>query len=287
MTKNVRSVSDFRNALSMNFDGIVCCLCPMAFAHTLRWNREEDYLNNLKSAINMSSSCSRTLHISSSHGNYLFRVDGAKMHKRIWVDFQSHRKLETCEIGDVMIISKYIDSFGILSRHVCFLQVKAQDKRTKRPSWKIDRKQLELYKDWPPVQSCYTGRGSRRKLLAQNLRIRHKDRLFSSYLLIERNAPSVLCKLYSWVTGTDLIAAASKNSSKIKGPLELPFLGFLIQLLFQTVGERDTYKNKPKNSDVKKLVDKILHYVQLNDPPEGEGKPFLIVTLTIQAAEPQ
>jgi len=282
-------IDDVRNALSANINRVAYCLLPMAYAHTLPWGKEEDYLNNLYSAINTSASLASSLPLSTAQSNYLLRIEGAKVHKTIWVDFLVRGKRQSCDIGDILVISKYVDPQGILSRNICFLQVKVSNKNKRFDTWKIDRKQLQFYLRWPTVQSCYTGRALTQHLLLQNLRVSHKNRLFSPYLLLGRNwQPGLLCGPSPWITGTDLVAAASHASGKMQGPLELPFLTHLIQLLFQTTGERDFLRYKSKNANLTQLGDTLLQYVNLNDPPEGEGKPFLVMTLTIKKVpEPQ
>jgi hypothetical protein len=121
------------------------------------------------------------------------------------------------------------------------------------------------------------------------LKISHKNRLFSPYLLVGRDwQPPIFCGPSSWITGPDLISVASHAGKNMNGPLELPFLFHLIQLVFQTSGERDISSYKTRNQNLKQLVDTLLHHVNLNDPPEGEGRPFLAVALTVKKiVEPQ
>lgn len=276
-------IDDVRKALSTDFDRVAYCLLPMACAHNMPWSEEEDFLNNLNAAMKTSAGLAGNLLLSTAQSKYALRVEGAKVHKRIWVDFLLRRKPQSCEIGDILIVSKYIDPNGVLSRSVCFLQVKASDKRKRLDTWKIDKRQLGFYVRWPTIQSCYTGLVLTKNVLLQNLKVNHKNRLFSPYLLVGRNwQPGLLCGPSSWITGPDLIAAASHASGIMHGPLELPFLSHLIQLLFQTTGERDILNYKTRNANLKQLVDRLLRYVNLNDPPEGEGRPFLVVTLTVK-----
>jgi hypothetical protein len=261
----------------------------MAYANQMPWTKEEEFLNNFNAAVKTSAALAGGLLLSSAQSKYSLRVIGEKVHKRIWVDFLLRHKLRSCEIGDILIVSKYIESNRTISRSVCFLQVKASDKIKRLDTWKIDRKQLNLYVRWPSIQICYTGRGLAKNVLSRNLKVDHKNRLFSPYLLVGRNwQPSLFCGPSSWITGPDLIAAASQANGKMHGPLELPFLFYLIQMLFQTTGERDVLNNKVKNANLKCLVDSLLQYVNLNDPPEGEGRPFLVITLTVKrVVEPQ
>jgi hypothetical protein len=69
------------------------------------------------------------------------------------------------------------------------------------------------------------------------------------------------------------------------GPLELPFLSFLIQMFFQTAGERDIINDLTENATVRQAIDSILDYVNLNDPPEGEGRPFIVMSFTFKAVD--
>ena len=281
-------IIEIRNALSTRFNEVVFCLLPMSFAYNMPWSKEEEFLENLYEAVRTSAGLASNLLLKTKKSTYSLIFDGAKMHKRIWVDFVLKRKLQTCEIGDVLIISKYVDPHGVLSRNVCFLQVKASDKKRRSITWKIDKKQLDFYMKWPRIQTCYTGRAFKNVLL-QNLRLSHKNRLFSPYLLVKRNwQGGRLCGVSSWITGPDLVTAASKTTGKMKGPLELSFLSYLIQLLFQTTGEKDIYNYKSKNKNLTRVVSALLQYVKLHDPPEGEGRPFLVVTLTVKkSAEPK
>jgi len=260
----------------------------MAFAHIMPWSEEEDFLDNLNAATKTSAGLASNLLLTTTRSKYSLMFDGAKVHKRIWVDFVLKQELQTCEIGDVLIVSKYVDPHGTLSRNVCFLQVKASDKKKKYCNWKIDRKQLDFYMKWPTIQSCYTGLAFRNVLL-QNLTLRHKNRLFSPYLLVGRNWQGGPFRgLSSWITGPDLVAAATQASGKMEGPLELTFLSYLIQLIFQTTGEKDIYNYKSKNKNLTQLVNALLQYVKLHDPPKGEERPFLVVTMTVKRiVEPQ
>ncbi|MBK5133321.1 hypothetical protein JJE00_02710, partial [Candidatus Bathyarchaeota archaeon] len=54
-------------------------------------------------------------------------------------------------------------------------------------------------------------------------------------------------------------------------PLEIAFLHHLIQMLFHVNGEIYISNNKSLNPDLKTLVDGILQYVNIYDPPEGDG----------------
>lgn len=133
-----------------------------------------------------------------------------------------------------------------------------------------------LYKNWPFIKCCYTRFGNRKYPLLQNFNVHHNDRFFSPYLLVMREWT------LSWVTSIDLICSACSKSHQIQGPLELQFMSLLIQLLFQTAGEQDISSYKSKNSNLTRLVDKILHHVKLNDPIEGEGRPFVVIKLTVK-----
>lgn len=285
MTTNI---NDVRKALSSDFDNLAGCLLPMGYAHTVPWSNEEDYLNNLYFATQWSKQLSSKLVLSTPKSNYSLRIDCEKVHKRILVEFPFKRKLQSCEIGDILIVSKYVDPHGILSRNVCFIQVKVSDKKKRFDVWKIDEKQLYFYSKWPIINNCYTGRGSNRHILLKNLKISHRNRLFSSYLLLGRSRhPGLSYGPYPWITGTDLVATASNRNGKMQGPLEVAFLYHLIQLIFQVNGERDISKYKSNNSNLTQLVNRLLKYVNLNDPPEGEGRPFVAITLTLKIPEAQ
>lgn len=282
-------INDVREALSTDFDKVVYCLLPLAFAHNVPWSKEEDFLNNLNTAVKTSANLASGLFPSTPQGKYSLRIEGAKVHKRIWVDFLLRGRHQSCEIGDLMLISKYVARAGTVSRSICFLQVKAPDMAKRFDFWKIDRKQLSFYLRWPTINNCHVGLGSTKNVLLQNLKVEHRNRLFSPYLLVGRNwQPSPFSGPSSWITGPDLVAGATYKKQKMHGPLELPFLFHLIQLLFQTTGEKDILNYRTKNANLKRLVDTLLQYVNLNDPPEGEGRPFLVVTLTVKrVSEPQ
>lgn len=269
------NVDNFRSILSDNFGKILNCLAPMAFASVTRSEREDDYLESLRKAALSSRAKSRTQakNLVGRSGYCSFEIDGAKTHKKIWVDFLGASR--PCEIGDIMIVSKFVDSLGVLSRHTSLLQAKVDEKQ-KRQTWHIDRTQLRLYKSWPLIKCCYTRSGSRKYPLLQNFKVNHSDRLFSPYLLVMREwAPS-------FVTSVDLISSACRKSNTIHGPLELSFLSLLVQLLFQTAGEQDISTHNSTNSNLTTLVDKILQHVNLNDPIEGEGRPFIVLKLTVK-----
>jgi len=247
----------------------------MAVAGVSRSGREEDYLENLRKAVMSSKSKAGALtkNLVGRVGCCSFKIDGVKTHKRIWVDFSGATR--PCEIGDVMIVSKFVDSLGVFSRHVSLLQVKVDEKH-KRQTWHIESTQLRLYKNWPFVNCCYTRSGGQKYTLLQNFKINYRDRLLSPYLLVMREWA------FSFVTGTDLISSACRKAKTIHGPLELPFLSLLVQLLFQTAGEQDISANRSVNNTLTTLVDKILQHVKLNDPIEGEGKPFVVIKLTVK-----
>jgi len=268
-------VDDFRSVLSDNFGKVLDCLLPMAVASISKSGREEDYLENLRKAVAFSRNNAKSLtkNLAGRAGCCSVEIDGAKTHKRVWVDFQG--TATPCEIGDVMIISKFMDSHRVASRHVAFLQAKV-DKKSKSQTWHIDPAQLKLYKYWPHIRSCYTRSGGQRHPLLQNFQINHSDRWFSSYLFVIRG-----CAL-SCATSTDLVASACRKANTIHGPLELPFLSLLVQLLFQTAGEQDTSAYVQANSTLATLVDRILEHVELNDPIEGEGRPFIVIRLTVK-----
>lgn len=184
------------------------------------------------------------------------------------------------------MVAKYRVPRGILSRCVCFIQVKASIKNQAIDSWQIDRNQLKFYSKWPTINTCYVGPRIVNNILLTNVRIRHKNRLFSPCLLLGRTwQPNLFCGSLPWITGTDLIAAASRRRSKISAPLEVPLLHHLVQMLFQTTGERDFVNYRSKNRYVSLLVNTLLNYVHLNDPQEGEGKPFLVIALTVKSGE--
>lgn len=279
-------IDDIRNALSANFGIVARSLFSIAHAHHITWDKEEDYLNNLYNAVN-SSGLPNGVPVSTPRANYDLRIEAQKIHKTVWVDFLLNRTLQTCEIGDILLVAKYRDPQGILSRCSCFIQAKVSEKSRALDAWKIDKKQLYFYTKWPTIQKCYLRYGKvQRSLLQQPLRICYRNRLFSPYLLLGRTwQPNLLCGPLPWITGTDLVAAASKRRSKISAPLETPFLFHLVQMLFQTTGERDFINYKSKNRNVTLLVDTLLNYVQLNDPPEGEEKPFLVILLTVKSKE--
>lgn len=288
VTTNAR-IDDVRLALSANFDNVVRCLLPMVYADQWSWTKEEEFLNNFASAAKMSAAIAQDLLLSTAKSKYSLAIFSEKVHKRVWVDFLQHHRLRSCEIGDILIVSKYVESRSILSRNVCFLQVKASDKSKRPDTWKIDRSQLNLYVNWPTIQNCYIGHGLTKTALSQNVKINHRNRLFSPYLLIGRNwQPGLRWGPSSWITGPDLVATASQANRKMSGPLELPLLFYLIQMLFQATGERDMVSNKVKNANLKRLVDSLLRYVNLNDPPKGEGRPFVVLTLAVKKIiEPQ
>jgi hypothetical protein len=279
-------LNDFRKALSTNFVDAVFCLLPMAYAHIAPWNKEEEYLNKFSSAIRTATILASKLPLSTTNYRYSLGIDGKKVHKTIWVDFLQKRKRQSCEIGDILIVSKYVDSCGILSRSICFLQVKASNRKKRIDTWKIDRNQVDFYLRWPTIQNCYTGRAVHKHVLLQNLNVCHTNKFFSPYLLLGRNwQPSLLFGPSPWITSVDLVATASHDSGKMQGPLEIPLLSYLIQLLFQTTGERDISNHKTKNANLRQLTDAIFKYVNLNDPPEGEGRPFLVMTFTVKRVE--
>jgi len=74
-----RSMDNFREILSKNFEDIIRCMFPLAFTCFLPWNREEDFLNNLGSAIDWSRNCSKNLPMFRMPGGYSFKVEGAKI----------------------------------------------------------------------------------------------------------------------------------------------------------------------------------------------------------------
>ena len=103
-------------------------------------------------------------------------------------------------------------------------------------------------------------------------RYRTKNALGSPYLLLSRKRHEFLSwGPYPWITRSDLVAVASQADGKMSGPLEIAFLHHLIQMLFHVNGEIDISNNKSLNPDLKTLVDGILQYVNIYDPPEGDG----------------
>jgi len=283
-----RTIDDFRRALSFNFPLVLDCLSPIAFAQCSPWDKEEGYLENL---VEMAKLLKDRLEKSTTPqmtGGYSLRIDYAKMHKRIFVDYSLSGQKETCEIGDVLIVSKYVEPSRIVSRHVSFLQVKSQEKGVRQRQWHIDTVQSSLYAHWPEIEECYVGRGDNRTRLFDRLKIQPKNRLFSPYLMIGKDAPFPMtcCEgPFSWITGADLVNEVSRNSSHMRGPLELPFLSFLIQMVFQTSGERDIINDRSENASVRKAVDAILKYAELHDPPQGEGRPFMAISFTLKAID--
>lgn len=272
---SIGNVDDFRSILSENFEKVLDCLFPMATVGIPRSGREEDYLENLRTAATRSKDKAKSLakNLRGSIGCCSFEIDGVKTHKGVWVDYQG--ATTPCEIGDVMVVSKFVDSHGVLSRNVSFLQAKV-DEKTKSQTWDIDPTQLQLYKNWPLIRSCYTRSGHKQYPLLPDFQISHTDRWFSSYLLVIRGC------VFSSVTSTDLIASACRKTNTIHGPLELPFLSLLVQLLFQTAGEQDTSTHVQVNATLATLVDKILKHVRRNDPIVGKGRPFIVIRLTVR-----
>jgi hypothetical protein len=229
-----------------------------------------------------------TLGIPQMVGGCSLKFEHAKMHKRIWVDYEELGQIKPCEIGDILVITKYLEPSGIVSRNVSLIQAKAQQKGAKSPQWHIDPVQSHLYANWPEIKECYVGRGVNRTQLFNNLSLQPRNRLFSPYLFvgIDTPFPMACCGgAYSWITGSDLVRLATRNSSQTYGPLELPFLSFLIEMFFQTTGERDIVHNRANNANVRKAIDAILDYVKLHDPPEGEGRPFIVMSFTFKAMD--
>lgn len=221
-------------------------------------------------------------------GGCSLRFDYAKMHKRIWVDYRMLGQEKTCEIGDVLVITKYLAPSRIVSRNVSLLQVKAQQKGVGRRQWHIDHVQSNLYANWPKIKECYIGKGANRTSLFHRLNLQPKNRLFSPFVFVGDNTPFPMACCdgsYAWVSGADLVSTATKNGSHIHGPLELSFLSFLIQMFFQTTGELDIVNNRSKNANVRAAVDAILKYVEINDPPDGEGRPFIVMAFTFKAID--
>lgn len=283
-----KTIDGFREALSLNFDFILNCLSPLAIAQCLPWNKEEEYLENLAEMAKLLKDRLDKSTTPQMIGGCALRFDYAKMHKRIWVDHGLPGQEKTCEIGDVLITTKYLQPSRIVSRNASFLQVKAQEKGVRRRQWHIDAVQSNLYAHWPEIKECYIGRGVNRTSLFHQLNLQPKNRLFSPYVLIGsyKPFPMTCCDgAYSWVSGADLVSAAIKNRPQMYGPLELSFLSFLIQMVFQTCGERDIVDNRSENANVREAVDAILRYAELNDPPEGEGRPFIVMSFTLKAME--
>ena len=279
-------VDDVRNALSANFGIVARSLFSIAHAHLMPWSKEEDYLNNFYSLIN-SSGLPNGVPISTPQSNYDLRVEAQKIHKTLWVDYSRNRTCKSCEIGDILLVAKYRDPKGVLSRCACLIQVKVSEKNRVFDAWKIDKTQLYLYSKWPTIQSCYVRYGrAHRLLLRYPLKIRNKNGLFSSYLFVGRTwQPHLLCGPSAWITNTALVAAALQTQKKFQNPLEIPLFTHLLQMLFQTSGERDIVNYKSTNANITTLVNSLLNYVNLNDPPKGEGKPFLVILLTLKTRE--
>jgi hypothetical protein len=284
----IKTIDWFREVLSLNSEFIIECLSPLALAQCLPWKNEEEYLNNVSSMAELLKSKLNASVIPQMIGGCSLKFEHAKMHKRIWVDYKILDQIKPCEIGDILIITKYLEPSGIVSRNVSLIQVKAQQRTAKHREWHIDPVQSHLYANWPEIKECYVGRSVNRTPLFNNLSLQPRNRLFSPYLFIgtEMPFPMACCGgAYSWVTGSDLVRIATRNSAQMRGPLELSFLSFLIQMFFQTTGERDIVDNKTDNANVRKAIDAILDYVKLHDPPEGEGRPFIVMSFTFKATD--
>jgi len=279
-------INNARKALSLNFDNLVECLVPMGYSHIAHWNNEEDYLNILYHRAQSSTHLFKNLVFATSRSQYAIRINCEKVHKKIKVKFPSKQKFKPCEIGDIFLVSKYVDPKGIMSRNVSFIQVKVSNKRRRTDVWKIAENQLFFYKNWPTILDCYAGVGKNKKSIIKNLKITHANRLFSPYMLLGRNChPGLSCGPYPWITGTDLVSIALEKDGKMRGPLEVAFLYFLVQLIFQVNGERDIQDYQDYNLNLKALTDGLLRYMHINDPPKGEGKPFVVITFTIKRLE--
>jgi hypothetical protein len=284
----VRTTEDFREILSLNFDFVLDCLSPLALAQCLPWNKEEEYLDNLAEMAKLLKDRLDKSTRPQMVGGCSLRFDYAKMHKRIWVDYGMLGQEQTCEIGDVLVITKYLEPSRIVSRNASLLQVKVQQKGVRRRQWHIDRVQSNLYANWPEIKECYVGRSVNRTKLFHHLNLQPKNRLFSPFVFVGNDTPFPMACCggsYSWVSGADLVSIATKNRSQMYGPLELSFLSFLIQMFFQTTGERDIVNNRSENANVRAAVNAILKYVKLNDPPDGEGRPFIVMSFTFKAID--
>jgi hypothetical protein len=280
----IPAIDDVRNALSQNFGTIANSLFPISYAHYEKWSNEEQYLNNLYKAIN-ASNLAKGILIVTAQSSYSLTIECEKIHRTVWVDFLSNGISTRREIGDILLVAKYRDSQGILSRCSCFVQVKVSEKRL-TDAWKIEKKQLEFYSKWPLIQACYTQYFRRKFFFAKNLMVSYNNRLFSPYLLLGRTwNTDLLCGPSAWITGSDLISSASLFHDKIRGPLEIPFFNHLLQMLFQATGENDYLNYQSQNQNVSGLVNSLISYVHLNDPPEGKGKPFLVIALTVKSKE--
>ena len=278
------ATDDIRSALADNFGIVTRALYSISFAHRATWNNEEDYLSNLYQAIN-TSGLARGIPVTTPKSNYFLLVECEKIHKTIWVDFLSNGLRQRCEIGDILLVAKYRDPQGIVSRCSCFIQVKVARKRL-IDSWEINKTQLDFYSNWPMIQACYVQYFKKKDVFSTNLKISPRNRLFSPYLLLGRTWNSnLLCGPSPWITGADLVSAASIQKNRIQAPLEVPFFTHLLQMLFQATGENDYVNYHSQNRGVSNLVDSLLNYVHLNDPPEGEGKPFLVILLTVKAEQ--
>jgi hypothetical protein len=155
---------------------------------------EEDYLDNFYSLIN-SSRLPNGVPISTPRSKYDLRVEAHKVHKTVWVDYRRNQTSKSCEIGDILLVAKYIDPNGILSRCVCLIQVKVSEKNRVLDKWKIDKTQLYLYSKWPTLQSCYLRYWKTKQMLIANpLKICSRNRLFSPYLFLGRTwHPHLFC----------------------------------------------------------------------------------------------
>jgi len=181
----ISNIDDFRSVLSDNFKKIIRCLLPLALESISGAEREDAYLKRLSKAALSSRSKSRTLarNLVGRSGRCSFEIEGETTHKKIYVDFSGAPK--PCEIGDIMLVSKFVDYTGVLSRNISLLQAKVEEKKSPL-TWHITPPtQLMLYKNWPLIKCCYTGTRHRNPLL-KNFKLHPNNRWFSPYLLVMR-----------------------------------------------------------------------------------------------------
>ena len=283
-------VDDIRSVLCENLEYIwLYLIYPIIAAVFLPWKKEEDLLENIYGGIQTSSKASLKLsNLRGKLGLYSLRLNGFKTHRKVYARFQSNSGKETgCELGDILILSKYIDLARLYSRMCCLLQLKVEKKR-RSGGWHIDKVQLELFSGWPMLKELYTVKP--KEILAKSLKIKPENRFFSSYLFAKRNrifAFPHICPSFEamFVSGTDLVRAACLTSHSFHGPLEIPFSTALMQTLFQVSGEYDLLGHVVVNKSLNILVKKLIRHIGMNDPPAGEGRPLIALIFTAERFE--